>query len=265
MTLNILKWRPTAPKLKLPTGGAIGEPDAHVFNCPKCARPLTEGTPRCPGCGTRLIMGVVLRRAGTLMGFGFVVGMFIGGVATSFVISNLLAPAAPAVAVDPADTTTAQASGVPGAPSGAANPPVVAPSGALSSLRQASLLDARFVADTKALSSAYKANATGVDIALVLRSLASDAAIGSDLLPGLRAWDDARKLAAARAGFYAAVAGISHDALRASMTDKKAYRAAAKSMLATLRKLPSLDDQSRSLAATAGATLPDVDLSVFGR
>lgn len=259
MTLNILKWRPTAPKLKLPLAGEVGEPDAHVFNCPKCARPLTEGTPRCPGCGTRLIMGVVLRRAGTLMGFGFIVGLFFGGVVMSFVISNLLQPAVPVVVAAPGDTTAVPASGAPGASSAPAVP-VVAPAAALSAMRQASLLDARFTADAKALSSAYKANASGVDIALVLRSLASDAAIGSDLVPNLRTWEDARKLAAARAGFYASVSEVAHDALRASMTDKKAYRAAAKSMLATLRKLPGLDADSRTLAGTAGVTLPEVDL-----
>ncbi|MFL5680350.1 MAG: hypothetical protein ACJ77B_07095, partial [Chloroflexota bacterium] len=31
----------------------IGEPDKNIFNCPVCARPLTVGAARCPGCRTR--------------------------------------------------------------------------------------------------------------------------------------------------------------------------------------------------------------------
>ena len=107
MAINIRKWRLPLARPKMPHVGTIGEPDAHVFNCPKCARPLTEGTPRCPGCGDRLIMGVVLRRAGTLMGFGFVIGLFIGGVVMSAVLTTLLETPAPAVAAEPTGDGTA--------------------------------------------------------------------------------------------------------------------------------------------------------------
>ena len=30
---------------------AVGEVEAHVFNCPGCGRPLATGAPVCPGCG----------------------------------------------------------------------------------------------------------------------------------------------------------------------------------------------------------------------
>jgi hypothetical protein len=263
MAINLRKWRlPARPKL--PHVGAIGEPDAHVFNCPKCARPLTEGTPRCPGCGVRLIMGVVFRRAGTLMGFGFVIGLFIGGVITSAVITTLIHPATPTVAAAPAgDGTTAPISPGPRASSGTVVPPAVIPAAALSSLRQSSLLDARIADDADALSRAYKAKASAVDIALILRSLASDAAIGSDIATQLRTWDEGTALAADRAAFYAAVSAIAHDGLRASMSDKKSYRATARAMLNELKALAGLDAGSRALAVTAGIELPDVDLGVL--
>jgi hypothetical protein len=263
MAINLRKWRLSA-RPKLPHIGAIGEPDAHVFNCPKCARPLTEGTPRCPGCGVRLIMGVVLRRAGTLMGFGFAIGLLLGGVVMSAVITTLIHPAAEAVAVEPAgDGTTTPASPGPNASAGTVIPPVAIPAAALSSLRQSSLLDARIANDADALAAAYRSKASAVDIALILRSLASDAAIGSDLTAQLRTWDEATPLAADRAGFYASISAIAHDGLRAAMSDKKKYRATAKSMLATLKGLAALDAASRSLAVTAGIELPDVDLGVL--
>lgn len=263
MAINLRKWRlPARPKL--PHIGAIGEPDAHVFNCPKCARPLTEGTPRCPGCGVRLIMGVVFRRAGTLMGFGFVIGLFLGGVATSAVITTLIQPATPVVAAQPAgDGTTTMASPGPDASGGTVVPPAPIPAAALSSLRQSTLLDARIANDADALSAAYKSKASAVDIALILRSLASDAAIGGDLTSQLRTWDKATALAGDRAALYASISAIAHDGLRASMSDKKSYRATAKSMLSALKALAALDAGSRALAVTAGIELPDVDLGVL--
>ena len=217
MALNILKWRPTAPKFKVPNVGAIGEPDAHVFNCPKCARPLTEGTARCPGCATRLIMGVAARRASILIGVGFIIGVFLGGGVMSVVISTLINPAGTAAAEEPTDGTTTPghtgpiapgASGVPGVPEVPAAP------AALSSLRQASLLDARMAADATALSKAYKSNKSGADLAPIMRSLASNASIGIALIPPLRTWDKAHALASSRNAFYTSVSAIALDGLR---------------------------------------------------
>ena len=67
-------------------GIAIGETDSHVFNCPSCARPLSEGTSKCPACNTRLIMGVALRRAGMILALGVVIGVLLGGAVMSAVI-----------------------------------------------------------------------------------------------------------------------------------------------------------------------------------
>ena len=64
----------------------IGDADAHVFNCPVCARPLPDGTWKCPGCSTHLVFGVTLKRAGGLLSFGLVVGILFGGLAMSVAI-----------------------------------------------------------------------------------------------------------------------------------------------------------------------------------
>lgn len=263
MTLNILKWRPTPGKSKVPNSGAVGEPDAHVFNCPKCARPLSDGTPRCPGCGTRLIMGVVFRRASVLMGFGFIVGAFLGGVVMSVVITTLIHIPTQVVVTQPGDPAAPLASQA-AAPTAKPVASVAIPAVALSSLRQMTLLDARFVSDASALSSAVKAKKSAVDLALVLRSIASDATIGADLVPQVRSWDDAYQFASDRQGFYDEVLAIAHDGLRDSLSDKTAYRNTAKKMLKVLRKLTPLDASSRELAGEAKVTLPKVDLSPVG-
>ena len=54
MTTNLLQNKKEGAS-KEAMGLAIGDTDANVFTCPACSRPLSEGTSRCPGCGTRLI------------------------------------------------------------------------------------------------------------------------------------------------------------------------------------------------------------------
>ena len=264
MTPNILKWRPSPGKSKAPNAGHIGEPEAHVFNCPKCARPLSEGTPRCPGCGTRLIMGVVFRRASVLMGFGFIVGAFLGGVVMSVVITTLIGSPTQPVVTTPGGPTTPQASQAAGASAPAAAPETPVPAVALSSLRQMSLLDARIVDDASSLSAALKAKKSAVDLALVLRSVASDATIGADLVTQVRTWDEAGQFAADRQAFYNQVLAIAQDGLRDSLSDKSAYRLTSRKMLKVLHGLTALDAASRDLAAIAKVSLPKVDLTPVG-
>ena len=232
MAIDLKKWRLRHARSSR-TSGAIGEPDAHVFNCPKCARPLTEGTPRCPGCGVRLIMGVVLRRAGTLMGFGFVIGLFIGGVVMSAVITTLIHPAAPAVAAEPAATAPRRRRvGAPNASAGPCRRPAVDPGGR-------PLLAPPDVAPRRAdrerrrrplgcvpvqgLGRGHRPRSFG-------RSPPTRPSAATSCTQ-LRTWDEADELAADRAGFYASISAIAHDGLRASMSDKKSYRATAKAML----------------------------------
>ena len=72
MATNVLRGKSRGTKPPEDKGLAIGETDAHVFNCPACARPLSNGTSACPGCGARLIMGVTLRRALAILVLGMV-------------------------------------------------------------------------------------------------------------------------------------------------------------------------------------------------
>ena len=88
MTTNLMNSsKPPDGQAKETRVLAIGETDANVFNCPVCARPLSEGTSRCPGCGVRLIMGVQLRRAAAILALGVVLGVLIGGGTTAAAIT----------------------------------------------------------------------------------------------------------------------------------------------------------------------------------
>jgi hypothetical protein len=273
MAINILRGRTGRPKRTSKTRddgppGAIGEPDAHVFNCPKCSRPLNDGTPRCPTCGQRLILGVMLRRASILTGFGFIIGVFAGGVLTSGFIGSLLASAGNMVTSVPA-AAAAQPTAAPTAsptPSPLVTPaptavPSVIPPAAISALSQLALLDTRIAADGSA-ARAYS-SMDGGDIARTLRSLASDAANGTDQISRLASWSDAATLSVARATFYRRITDLAHDTLRSSVNDTKAYRAAAATLVTILADLKTLGADSSTLAATIGATLPAVDLGPF--
>ncbi len=262
MTLNLLRGRLSGRRPAQPPKIAIGESDAHVFNCPTCSRPLNNGTAKCPGCGTRLIMGVAVRRAVTLIGFGAIVGLFIGGAVVSIVIKSLVDPST-TTAFDPADGVGAPvATAIATESLAPVDPAADVPKSALAALRQAALLDAR-IADDAATLSRLSGSGTAGDIAKILRSLSADAAIGADIAPRLAAWESAQGLSGDRAAFYAAMAASAHSSLGDSISDTKAYRANAKSMLKVLRRLAALDAASRSLAAIVELELPPVKLGVL--
>ena len=48
MAFNLLRGRLPGQRSDGPPKLAIGEADAHVFNCPTCSRPLNDGTPEVP-------------------------------------------------------------------------------------------------------------------------------------------------------------------------------------------------------------------------
>ena len=188
----LLRGRLSGQRPDEPPKLAIGEADAHVFNCPTCSRPLSDGTPKCPGCGTRLIMGVAVRRAVTLMGFGAIVGLFIGGMLTSVVIKSARGPGGDdgVRSADGVAKPVASAAAGPSAVPVATAIPV--PPAAQSALRQAAILDARIAEDATALSR-IAGSGTANDIAKVLRTLSADAAIGADLAPRIAAGRAARR------------------------------------------------------------------------
>ncbi len=263
MTFNILRGRLSGQRPDGPPKIAIGEADAHVFNCPTCSRPLNDGTPKCPGCGTRLIMGVAVRRAMTLIGFGAIVGLFVGGMITSVAIKSLVDPAATAV-FDPADGGTVPVATAAAGPSTIPVPSAIPVSpAALTALRQTALLDARIADDASSLARLASGGSAN-DIAKVLRTLSADAAIGADIAPRLAAWPEAQTLSGDRAAFYGAISTSAHSSLGDSISDTKAYRANAKSMLKVLQQLGPLDAASRTLASVAEVELPPVDLGTFG-
>jgi hypothetical protein len=238
------------------SGIAIGEADAHVFNCPACARPLSQGAAKCPGCGTRLIMGVTLRRAGGILGLGLVFGIFVGGaVMASAIAISLIKPAA-AAAVAPA---------VPTAPPLATGAPIVrvptVSAISIAALSGTAVVNGRISVDAVTLANALKAKATPtIEIARALRSLAADSALGTDLTGRIAAWTAAEPVRQRLDAFYGAMTTTARDGLRASLGDNAAYRAAGAEMLTLLAALGDVDAESRTLAATVGLELPPVVL-----
>lgn len=251
----------TRPKPPRTPSYGIGDKDAHVFNCPVCARPLPDGTLQCPGCSTRLVFGVTLKRAGGLLAFGAVVGILFGGLAMSVAIGVGL-PSGTVAGNDPPGTGAnpggaPNASGDPGT-----NPAATAPKASLAAMRQIALLDQRMAADGATLKSAVKSNRAG-DIAKAIRALGADAAVGAKYVEALETWPKAASVAASRAAFYKSVSSTARAALAKSISNKKAYKASGKSMLTVLKKVPKLDAASRELALSVGTDLPIVDSSAI--
>jgi hypothetical protein len=245
-------------------GLAIGDTDANVFSCPACSRPLSEGTSKCPGCGTRLILGVRLQRAGAFLALGIVVGILIGGATTAAALTlsaddspSTTAPAAsaaPAAVTPNAVTPTA-------APPFVAPPDVAAPVAAVSALSGTAVVDGRIAVDAATLASTLgRANASSIELARALRSLAADAALGIDLASRLAPWTDAAQVQAGLDDFYRAMAQEARTGLHASLNDSGAYRKAAARMLTVLSTMASVDAKSRELAGTIGLELPPVVL-----
>lgn len=230
---------------------AVGEVDAHVFNCPRCSRPLGTGTTVCPGCGTRLLFGVRARMALGLLVVGIAVGTLLGG--------GVMYAARPDGAAGVAAGPGAEASTDPGIANASPSAPpltpaeVGIPSNAVSALRQAAILDARLTTQGAQLRSLLKnKNVKGIDIARILRSLNSDATFGVDLAPTIAPWRDAATLSNDLGSFYRAVRDSSQASLRASVSDARAYRAAGKRMLTLLGKLPALNATAATLVNGAG-------------
>lgn len=243
-------------------GLAIGEVDAHVFNCPACARPLSDGTNKCPGCGARLIMGVRLKRAGAILALGAAMGLLLGGGATAAAITLSLREPDPAV--------VPVASAEPSAPPPNAEPTFAyvdpgAPQSAMSALSGTAVVNGRIAVDAQTLASTLaRSGATTSEIARALRSLAADATLGIDLASRLVIWTDASATQAALDGFYRDMAEAAKAGLRASLTDGVSFRKAGHDMLAVLAKLGAVDAASRVLAATIDLELPPVALPRLG-
>jgi len=265
MTTNLLQNK-TDGATKEAMGLAIGDTDASVFACPACSRPLSEGTSRCPGCGTRLILGVRLKRAGAILALGVVIGILLGGASTATAITLSLHDTASASATTPV-ATGAPAAVTPNtvtptaAPPLAAPPEYAAPVAAVSALSGTAVVDGRIAVDAATLSATLgRSNASSIELARALRSLAADAALGIDLASRLAPWTDAAQVQSGLDDFYRAMAQEARAGLRASLSDTGAYRKAGTRMLTVLSTMGSVDSKSRELAATIGLELPPVVL-----
>ncbi len=262
MTTNLLHGKPakaSAPDANV--SPAIGEDDSHIFNCPSCARPLAEGTSKCPGCGVRLIMGVMLKRAGAILALGIVVGVFAGSAMTAAVIT--LPPrsdkVAPAVVTPGTAPDGARLSAAPTLPAG--NVVVGAPQAAVAALSGTAVVNGRIAVDAATLSSTLAArNASSIEIARAFRSLAADAALGIDVAGRLGSWHDAGPVKTDLEAFYRTMADTAKNALRATFADNAGYRRAGAEMLAVLAGLGEVDAASRTLATSVGLELPPVAL-----
>jgi hypothetical protein len=255
MATNVLRGKSRGTKPQEDKGLAIGETDAHVFNCPACARPLRNGSWRCSGCGVRLIMGVTLRRALGILVLGMALGMPLGIVATVSAVTLSLPGPPAAIVVIPS------ASPVPPTAAPASQTPVVTtiPASAISALSGTTVVNGRISVDAATLSATLKKKGVEtIEIARALRSLAADAALGIDLTSRLTPWADARTVQAELDTFYRGMADTAKTGLRASLADVAAYRKAGNAMLVVIADLAEVDAASRELAATIDVELPPV-------
>ncbi len=248
---------PALPAEPLP----IGLSNVNVTSCPVCVRPIAVGASRCPGCRTRLLLGVPARRAGAFIGVGVALGLILGAVATMGAIGmeSALAggsgaaigspvPSLPAVAGPP--TPTAGSVATP-------RPSTGIPPQAGAALGQAIVVNERLAGRAAELRAELAAKPTDAfAIATSLRSLAADAVVGAGAVRTISTWPGGRALAGRLGDYYALVSSTATSTLAASLTDAAAYRAGAQAMLGALRDLDPIARDTAAAASVAGIVPP---------
>ncbi len=266
MTINVLRGKARRGAAGLTpaslTPAAIDEADEAVFSCPACARPLVFGASRCPGCRTRLVMGIQLGRASLFLTLGVALGSLVGGGLVAFYVQDRLdmvvRPVAANVIPNSAPTDAAPLASAPTVPT---VPVSAIPGAAIASLGQTALVNARLADAAGQLSQALASEP--IDTAVVasaLRAITTNATSALSVTSRLGTWPAAADLADDMRTFYADARSVARTGLGASLANEPAYREAARSMLAVLGSLGTLDAESRLLAEVAGVTLPPVDL-----
>jgi hypothetical protein len=259
MTIDALHGPLERGRDSSPEDVAIGVPDANIFLCPRCSRPLAVGASRCAGCGTRLVSGVPLLKVGGFVALGLVAGLAVGGGIVAVAMSGGQ-PAAVPIVQPPVAVVPSVAPAMSGAPVLSGAPPPVAPlvpPAALSALRQSTVVNQRLLADADLLATALAATKpSSAEIAPLLRGLASTASFGDRLAPAVAKWDDGDAVSMALGAFYASIGRIADEGLSASLTNERAYVDAGRQMLALMDGLTDLDAASRGLAASADLELP---------
>jgi hypothetical protein len=234
----------------------VGEPDDEIFDCPACRRPLSVGSPRCPGCGTRLIAGVQAGRALSFVAVGLIIGLVIGGgtiaVASSLTATNATADGTATPTMAPATSTAPLVT-----PAPVAGPDV--PTAALSALRQTALVNQRIVADAALLASALAASEpSSADIARALRSMSTDATYAARITADIGDWTVGGTVAGEMGAFYEVIQVTASEVLGASLNNDAAYVAGARAMLDVVDEVWALDGAARTLAARVDVELPAV-------
>ena len=264
MTVEVAQRRTRKPKARpVQESLAIGEIDQTVFACPACARPLALGARRCPGCGTRLVLGVKAQRASIFASAGLVAGLVLSGMfgaatsaldsarrdADAAAIAAAAANASPATTPTPTPTTSPTTSARPGTTSSV-------PALTRSALGQAVAVNGRLASSAEALAAALAAPTFDTFAASqVLRSTSADAVFGLQLTRHIGEWSGGKALSGELTAFYAAVQETAAEGLSASIRNDKAYQAAAQSMLDLLGDLDEVNEQVRDVAEAADIAL----------
>ncbi len=245
MALNMLRGR-SRDRTEPDESYEIGACDSQIIGCPVCSRPIEANAGRCPGCGTRLMIGVPYRRAGIFLGVGAVIGILVGGTTIGVAMSMARSSALPGSGALPT------ASGGPGTGPRASHP-ADAPLAALAALRQAVAIDARLATGVDALKASLATKPfESFAVASTLRALASDAAVGADAADRMRPWTSAGDVSGQLATVYDEVRATARDALANGLANTSAYKSAATRMIAVLALVPAADAAARDLAISAG-------------
>jgi hypothetical protein len=247
---------------------AIGEINQTVFDCPKCARPLAIGATRCPGCGTRLVLGVPMSKVSLFVAAGLAMGLAFGGAAGFAVgLTRVATPAGPVVAAPGTSVAPIVAGG--GSPTTTATPdPSTAPSGTpsnsdmpsltASALVQAVTVNGHLAAAADALRAASTASPFDAsEVAQILRTISADAVYGEGLATRLSGWPGSASVGSDLAAAYGAIHDVAAEGLTASVQNTAAYRESAKAMLRLLAGLGSVDQAAQALATGHGVPLPE--------
>jgi hypothetical protein len=260
MAINVLRGRGRTNPPQAPDELAIGEVDQEIFGCPVCQRPLAVGATRCPGCRTRLLMGRPLRRVAALSALG-VAGTAATLVAAVTLMSVIQALAARASAGDGLDPVVTPAPSVPagGPTTGGPRPAASVSIATRVALDQSVAINVRMLDGAARLRAALgRPTVDSVAVAGILRDLASDATFGTGLVPRIATWSDARDVADELGDLYTAIRTHARAGLSASLTNSRAYRAAAQRMVTVLRRVPTATTNIRTLVTDAGLVLPSL-------
>lgn len=261
MAIFVLRGRGARRQTEAENGIAIGDSDEIVASCPACGRPLDGVTIAvCPGCGTRLLLGVPARKAGVFTAFGAVAGLLVGGLLIGAVASMARPAAVPALAAGGGGSTSSVGStGSGGSTSNGQTPRPTIPSTSLAALRQTVTINQRMLASVPVLEAQVAEKKPDAQaIAAKLRAIAAEAASGSDITTRIVFWKDAADLKTSLQSFYSSVRATAREGLAASLNNARAYKVAGKRMLVVLAGVGAIDAQTQQVAARSGVVVPPV-------